>query len=52
MAAQTAGAGKIGIGRDVLVLLANFTIEFYKGCLRCSAVCDWHDKAGAENKED
>ena len=48
VAAQTACVWRIGIGRDVLVLLANFTIKFYKGCLRCSAVCDWHDKAGAE----
>ena len=47
VAAQTACVWRIGIGRDVLVLLANFTIKFYKGCLRCSAVAlAWGSWAG------
>ena len=51
VAAQTACVWRIGIGRGVLVLLANFTIRFCKGLLTMLSSLHWHKKPG-EEKED
>ena len=52
VAAQTACVWRIGIGRGVLVLLANFTIRFCKGLLTMLSSLRWHDKAGAKKEDE
>ena len=48
LAAQTACVWRIGKGRGVLVLLANFTIRL----LAMLSSLHWHDKAGAEKEDE
>ena len=52
VAAQTACVWRIGIGRGVLVLLANFTIRFCKGLLTMLSSLRWHENAGAKKEDE